>query len=162
MRVLAAAAMFATFGLLGLPATGSAQGLGTIAGAVKDSSGLALPGVSVEVASPALIEKTRTAVTDGSGQYSIVSLPVGTYSVTFTLTGFSASKREGVDLLANFTAPVNAELKVGSISETVTVTAQSPLIDVQSAAQTRAVCSLVLPSIASPVPCSTRTGPPAD
>jgi hypothetical protein len=139
MRVLAAAAVFATFGLVGLPSTGLAQGLGTIAGVVRDSSGLALPGVSVEAASPALIEKTRTAVTDGSGQYSIVSLPVGTYAVTFTLTGFNASKREGVDLLANFTAPVNAELKVGSITETVTVTAQSPLIDVQSAAQTRAV-----------------------
>ena len=103
--------------------------------------------MSVEVASPALIEKTRTAVTDGSGQYSIVSLPVGTYSVTFTLTGFNASKREGVDLLANFTAPVNGELKVGSISETVTVTAQSPLIDVQSAAQTRAVTPEIIKSV---------------
>jgi hypothetical protein len=147
MRVLVGAAVLAMLASLGLPATSSAQGLGTIAGAVKDSSGLALPGVSVEVASPALIEKTRTAVTDGSGQYSIVSLPVGTYSVTFTLTGFNASKREGVDLLANFTAPVNAELKVGSISETVTVTAQSPLIDVQSAAQTRAVTPEIIKSV---------------
>jgi hypothetical protein len=84
MRVLAGAAVLAMLASLGLPATSSAQGLGTIAGSVKDSSGLALPGVSVEVASPALIEKTRTAVTDGSGQYSIVSLPVGTYSVTFS------------------------------------------------------------------------------
>ena len=99
--------------LLGLPATSSAQGLGTIAGVVKDASGVVLPGVSVEVASPALIEKTRTAVTDGSGQYAIISLPVGTYSVTFTLPGFSAVKREGIDMLANFTAPINAELKVG-------------------------------------------------
>ena len=147
MRVLAKAAVFAMLACLGLPAFSSAQGLGTIAGVVRDSSGLALPGVSVEVASPALIEKTRTAVTDGSGQYSIVSLPVGTYSVTFTLTGFNASKREGVDLLANFTAPVNGELKVGSISETVTVTAQSPLIDVQSAAQTRAVTPELIKSV---------------
>jgi hypothetical protein len=147
MRVLAAAAVFATFGLLGLSATSSAQGLGAIAGIVRDSSGLALPGVSVEVASPALIEKVRTAVTDGSGQYSIISLPVGTYSVTFTLTGFNASKREGVDVPANFTAPVNGELKVGSITETITVTAQSPLIDVQSASQTRAVTPEIIKSI---------------
>jgi len=147
MRVLAGAAVLAMLVSLVLPAASSAQGLGTIAGAVKDSSGLALPGVSVEVASPALIEKTRTAVTDGSGQYSIVSLPVGTYSVTFTLTGFNASRREGVELPANFTAPVNAELKVGSITETVTVTAQSPLIDVQSVTQTRAVTPEIIKSI---------------
>ena len=93
--------------------TVSAQGLGTIAGVVRDSSGAVLPGVTVEVASPALIEKVRSVVTDGSGQYSVVSLPVGTYAVTFTLPGFSASKREGVELPANFTAPVNGELSVG-------------------------------------------------
>src|SRR5262245_35417447 len=108
-----------------------AQTLGTIAGVVKDASGAVLPGVTVEVASPALIEKTRTAVTDGAGQYAIISLPVGTYDVTFTLEGFSTVKRAGIQVLANFTAPVSAELKLGQIAETITVTGESPLIDVQ-------------------------------
>ncbi len=117
----------------------SAQTLGTIAGVVKDASGGVLPGVTVEVASPALIEKTRTAVTDAAGQYAIVSLPVGTYDVTFTLTGFSSVKRSGIDVLANFTAPVNAELKVGAVAETITVTGESPLIDVQGTITNRAV-----------------------
>ncbi|MEO8257742.1 MAG: TonB-dependent receptor [Acidobacteriota bacterium] len=125
----------------------SAQGLGTIAGVVRDSSGAVLPGVTVEVASPALIEKVRSVVTDGSGQYSVISLPVGTYTVTFTLPGFSTSKREGVELPANFTAPVNGELRVGALSETITVSAESPLIDVQSAVQTRAVTPDLIKSV---------------
>src|SRR5437764_10791396 len=87
----------------GIAASGHAQTLGTIAGVAKDATGAVLPGVSVEVASPALIERVRTATTDGSGQYAVVSLPVGTYSVTFTLPGFSIVKREGLDILANFT-----------------------------------------------------------
>ncbi len=119
--------------------TGYAQTLGTIAGVVKDASGAVLPGVTVEVGSPALIEKTRTAVTDGSGQYAVISLPVGTYDVTFTLTGFSTVKRSGIEVLANFTAQVSAELKVGAVAETITVTGESPLIDVQGTITNRAV-----------------------
>src|SRR6476469_7016330 len=83
-----------------------------IAGVVRDASGGVMPGVTVEAASPALIEKTRAVVTDGEGQYKITDLRPGTYTVTFTLTGFSALKREGIELAGTFTATVNAELKV--------------------------------------------------
>src|SRR5205823_10501786 len=99
-------------------AAGHAQTLGTITGVVKDTQGAVIPGVSVEVASPALIEKTRSVVTNESGQYQIVSLPVGTYSVTFTLPGFTTIRRDDVGILANFTATINAELKVGGAAET--------------------------------------------
>jgi hypothetical protein len=105
----------------------------TIAGVVKDSSGGVLPGVTVEAASPALIEKTRSAVTDSAGQYRIENLRPGTYSVTFTLSGFSTQKREGVELTSFFTATVNADLKVGAVSETITVTGETPVVDVQNA-----------------------------
>src|SRR5580698_6527812 len=87
---------------LGAAASSYAQTLGTIAGVVRDPSGAVLPGTTIEVASPVLIEKVRTATTDGSGQYAIVDLPVGTYSVTFTLAGFNTFKRDGIELLANF------------------------------------------------------------
>src|SRR3954471_827615 len=88
---------------------GDAQTLGTIAGVVKDGSGAVLPGTSVEVSSPVLIEKSRTAVTDCSGQHRIINLPLGTYDVAFSLSGFSTVKLGGIEVLANFTAPVNAE-----------------------------------------------------
>ena len=117
----------------------SAQELGTIAGSAKDVSGAFLPGVTVEAASPALIEKVRSVVTDGSGQYRIINLPPGTYSITFSLTGFSNVRREGVEVSIGVTAQVNAELKVGGVAETITVTGEAPVVDVQSAAQTRAV-----------------------
>src|SRR6202158_3920017 len=94
-----------------LPAAASAQQATAsgIAGVVRDTSGGVLPGVTVEAASPALIEKTRAVVTDESGQYKIIDLPGGTYTVTFALTGFSTIKREGLELTANFTANVPAE-----------------------------------------------------
>lgn len=110
-----------------------AQGsTGAIAGNAKDTTGGALPGVTVEAASPALIEKVRTAVTDEQGNYKITELRPGTYTVTFTLGGFSVYKREGIEISAGFTAPVNAEMKVGSLEETVTVTGAAPVVDVQS------------------------------
>ena len=86
---------------------------GSIAGVVRDTSGAVLPGVTVEAASPALIEKARTVVTDGQGRYTIVDLRPGTYSVAFTLAGFSTVKREGIELTTGFTANVNADLRVG-------------------------------------------------
>jgi hypothetical protein len=129
------------------PAALCGQGLGTIAGVVKDASGAVLPGVTVEVSSAALIEKSRTVVTNESGQYAIVSLPPGTYNVTFTLPGFATVKREGIEMLANFTAQVNAEMKVGAVAETVEVTAESPLVDVQSAAVARAVTKDIIKEI---------------
>src|SRR5256714_9514898 len=104
-----------------------------IAGVVKDETGAVMPGVTVEVASPALIEQTRSAVTDTQGQYKILDLRPGTYTVTFTLPGFSTVKRDGVELPANFTAPVNAEMRVGALEETVTVSGAAPVVDVQQA-----------------------------
>src|SRR3954453_4322217 len=95
-------------------------GASGIAGVVRDASGAVLPGGTVEAASPALIEKVRSVITDEQGQYRIVDLRTGTYTVTFTLPGFAAVRREGVELAANFTATVNAELKVGGIEETIT------------------------------------------
>src|SRR5579871_6441516 len=103
-----------------------------INGTVRDSSGAVLPGVTVEASSSAMIERVRTAVTDATGQYRIIDLRPGTYSVTFTLTGFSTLKRDGIELSGSFTATVNADLKVGEIAETVTVSAESPIVDVTS------------------------------
>ena len=116
-----------------IPAIASAQG--AIAGLVTDTSGAVLPGVTVEAASPALIEKVRSVVTDGTGQYQIVNLPPGAYTVTFTLTGFNTFRREGVELTGNFTATVNADLRVGALEETITVTGESPIVDVQNTAR---------------------------
>ena len=134
-----ALAVLLTLGVLALPSAAYAQALGTIAGSVRDASGAVLPGVTVEAASPALIEKVRTAVTDGSGQYRIVNLPPGTYSVMFTLTGFSTVKRDGVEVSPNFTSNIDADLRVGAVEETITVTGESPIVDIQSSAQTRAM-----------------------
>jgi hypothetical protein len=103
-----------------------------IAGLVKDTSGAVLPGVTVEAASPALIEKVRTVVTDSQGRYNIVDLRPGTYVATFSLPGFSTVKREGIVLTAGFTATVNADLQVGSVTETITVSGASPLVDSQN------------------------------
>ena len=103
-----------------------------LAGTVKDASGAVLPGVTVEAASPALIEKTRTAVSDATGQYRIESLQPGTYTVTFTLSGFSTLKREGVELSGSGVVTINADLKVGGVAETITVTGETPVVDVQS------------------------------
>ena len=119
--------------LLLLPSSAHAQFSGAITGVVKDASGAVLPGVTVEAASPALIEKVRSVVTDDTGQYRIVDLRPGTYSVTFTLPGFSSVKREGIELTGTFVATVNADLKVGALEETITVTGETPVVDVQSA-----------------------------
>lgn len=116
-----------------IPALASAQS--AIAGVVKDPSDALLPGVTVEASSPALIEKTRTVVTDDRGAYVIVDLRPGTYTITFSLSGFGEFRREGLELPSNFTATVNAELKVGALEETVTVSGASPVVDVQSAAK---------------------------
>jgi hypothetical protein len=98
-----------------LPATAAAQSV--IAGVVKDGTGAVLPGVTVEASSSALIEKGRSATTDAQGQYKIVDLRPGTYSVTFTLAGFTTLAREGIRLESDFTATVNAELRVGAVEE---------------------------------------------
>ena len=121
-----------------------AQNGSSIAGVVKDTSGAVLPGVTVEAASPALIEKVRTVVTDTAGQYKIVDLRPGTYTVTFTLTGFSTVKRDGIELTASFTATVNADLRVGAVEETITVSGEAPIVDVQNVVQQRVMTRDVL------------------
>src|SRR6478752_554067 len=113
-----------------MPRTASAQS--AISGLVTDTSGGILPGVTVEAASDVLIEKVRSVVSDGQGRYTVVDLRPGTYKVTFTLPGFSSFVRDRIELPANFTATVNAELAVGSLEETITVTGGSPLVDVTS------------------------------
>ena len=133
--------------LLALPSTGLAQASASIAGVVRDSSGAVLPGVTVEASSPALIEKTRTTVTDGAGQYRIEQLRGGVYTVTFTLTGFQTVRREGVELTGSFAATVNAELKVGAVAETITVTGEAPMVDIQSATRQRVIDQELLVAI---------------
>src|SRR5438552_4753803 len=133
-------------GLL-LPLSAGAQQASGIAGEVKDTSGAVLPGVTVEAASPALIEKVRTVVTDGAGRYNIVDLRPGTYVVTFSLVGFKTIKREGITLTAGFTAPVNADLEVGTVEETITVSGSSPLVDTQNVRQQTVVSTEVLAAL---------------
>jgi hypothetical protein len=129
MRVLTRGLCFAL--VAGLLHT-AAAGAQTIAGVARDETGAVLPGVTVEAASPALIERVRTAVSDTGGQYRIVSLSPGVYTVTFTLPGFNTVRHEGIELTGNFTATINAEMKVGAIEETVTVSGATPLVDIQS------------------------------
>ncbi|MGE0360032.1 MAG: carboxypeptidase regulatory-like domain-containing protein [Vicinamibacterales bacterium] len=125
--------------LLLLPTTASAQTASgsSFTGAVKDADGGALVGVTVEVESPALIERVRVATTGDRGQYRITDLGPGTYSVTFTLPGFRVVRHEGIQLTANFAATVNAELAIGTIAETVTVTGEGPVVDIHNVTQQR-------------------------
>ena len=119
----------------------------SITGVVRDTSGAVLPGVTVEAASPTLIEKVRSVVTDGGGQYRFVDLRPGTYAVTFSLGGFSTFKREGIELAGTFIATVNADLRVGTLQETVTVTGESPIVDVQASTQQRVFTQDVIEAI---------------
>ncbi len=122
----------ATACLMAVATTARAQS--AIAGVVKDTSGAVLPGVTVEVASDALIEKTKSTTTDGGGQYRIIDLRPGMYTVSFTLTGFSTVKRDSFQLPSDFTANISVEMKVGAMEETITVTGAAPIVDVKSAA----------------------------
>jgi hypothetical protein len=117
-----------------LPTVALAQE-GQIAGTVRDSSGGVIPGVTIEAASPALIEKIRTTTTDANGQYRLTNLPVGTYAVTFTLGGFTTQRHDNVVLSSGFTASVNAAMAVGGLAEEVVVTGVTPTVDVQNARQ---------------------------
>jgi carboxypeptidase family protein len=137
--------LFVLTWLVILPVSAFAQA--SITGVVQDASGAVLPGVTVEASSPVLIEKVRSAVTDGSGQYRIVDLRPGVYTVTFALTGFSTVKREGIELRGSFTASVNADMSVGSLAETITVSGESPIVDVQNTNAQRALTKDVLDSI---------------
>src|SRR5215207_5895192 len=118
------AVIIVAVGCLLLPSIARAQSAFT--GVVKDTSGAVLPGVTVEASSPVLIEKTRSIVTDENGAYRLVDLRPGVYTVTFTLPGFSTVKRDAIELESNFTMTLNADLKVGALEETVTVSGSSP------------------------------------
>ncbi|MEQ1911465.1 MAG: carboxypeptidase-like regulatory domain-containing protein, partial [Vicinamibacterales bacterium] len=140
------------FGMFALACLAVGQGValaqnGAIAGVVRDTSGGVMPGVTVEASSPALIEKVRTVVADADGRYSIIDLRPGTYTVTFSLVGFSTVKREGIELTGGFTASVNADLKVGGLEETITVSGQSPLIDTQSTQQRKSLTSTMIDAL---------------
>ena len=128
-------------GALILPSVAHAQS--AFAGTVRDTSGGVLPGVTVGASSPALIEKVRTATTDATGQYRLVDLRPGTYTVTFSLAGFTTLVREGIRLEADFTAPLNIEMRVGALEENVTVTGASPVVDVQSSTRREVVTAKV-------------------
>ena len=180
-RVRLAGSVFLALAMLWLvPSVARAQS--TLTGIVKDTSGAVLPGVTVEAASPALIEKTRSTVSDANGAYRLTDLRPGIYSLSFALEGFSTVKREGLELPSNFTMTVNSDLKVGSLEETLTVTGASPVVDVQSTTKSQVLnrevldsiptgrtiqgmgqlitgVSLNIPDVAAPAPCSRPTCP---
>ena len=132
-----------------LPTLAWSQGASTatISGTVKDSSGAVLPGVTVEASSPALIEKVRSTVSDERGQYRLSELRPGTYTLTFSLAGFATVRNEGLELRTNFTATIDADMKVSQLEETITVTGATPLVDVSSATQQRTVSREVLDTV---------------
>lgn len=121
----------------------------SIVGVVRDTSGAVLPGVTVEAASPALIEKVRSVVTDGTGQYRIENLRPGVYAVTFTLPGFNTVKREGIELSGTFAATINADMRVGALEETITVTGETPIVDVQNTTRQQVLSQEVISVIPS-------------
>src|SRR5262249_26962933 len=131
----------------GAPAFAQSANNSGLAGVVRDTSGAVLPGVTVEAASPALIEKTKTAITGEDGSYRIVDLRPGAYTVTFSLAGFRTVRREGIELPPAFTATVSVELEVGAIAETVTVSGAAPLVDVQNVTSSRVMGRDLLDSI---------------
>jgi hypothetical protein len=131
--------------LLLAPSIASAQS--AFSGVARDTSGAVLPGVTVEASSPVLIEKVRTVVTDGEGRYTIVDLRPGTYTIVFTLTGFNAFRREGIDLPSNFNMTIHGELRVGALEESVTVTGAAPVVDVQSTQRTHVLNRELLDSL---------------
>src|SRR6478752_6782258 len=144
MKVIARLLSLVVVGVCGLGiwcSSASAQGTvqASIAGVVRDTSGAVLPGVTVEASSPVLIEKSRTAVSDDAGRFRIIGLNPGTYTVTFTLSGFSTVKREAIELTGSLTATIDIEMRVGSLEETLTVIGESPIVDVQSIKQQRVI-----------------------
>jgi hypothetical protein len=134
-------------GIVAVVPGGAAAQTGSIAGVVRDASGAVLPGVTAEASSPALIERTRSVTSDEKGQYKIVDLRPGVYTVTFTLPGFNTFVREGIEITTQFTATVNADLKVGAITETVTVTGESPVVDTQRIQQVKVMTRDVIDAV---------------
>ena len=133
-RVVVACASFVI-----LPATVFAQA--SLSGFIKDTSGGVLPGVTVEASSPVLIEKVRSGISDSSGLYRIPDLPPGIYKVTFTLPGFATVSREGVEVAGGGVTTINADMRVGALTETITVTGESPVVDTQTSTRRQMVLS---------------------
>src|SRR4029450_8562399 len=144
MRALAMGAVVFASTVLA-PAAAFAQGV--ITGTVKDTSGAVLPGVSVEAASPVLIERAHTAGTDSSGLYRIVDPRPGTYTLTVSLPGFATVKREGIELIGTATLTIPVDLKVGELQGTVTVTGASPVVDVQNTRRETVIGAAVIASL---------------
>jgi hypothetical protein len=136
---------FAVLAVVCVPAVVFAQA--SITGQVKDASGAVLPGVTIEASSPVLIEKVRSAISDSSGQYRIEDLRPGVYTVAFTLTGFATVKREGIELTGSFAATVNIDMKVGAVTETITVSGESPVVDIVNAKQQHTVTNDIISAI---------------
>jgi len=136
MRAVRRASLILVFVFFALPHSAAAQ---SIVGVVKDNTGSVLPGVNVEATSPALIEKVRAVVSDGSGQYRFENLVPGIYSVTYTLPGFSTFKRDAVEVTTGVTVTINAEMKVGGLQETITVSGETPVVDVQNSTRNQRV-----------------------
>ena len=132
-----------------LPLAGAAQGTSaaSVSGVVTDSSGGIVPGVAVEVSSPVLIEKVRATTTNERGEYRVVELRPGTYTVTFTRQGFASFRREGIELTSNFNATVHAELRVGGLEQSVTVSGASPLVDAQNVARRTVISKELLDTV---------------
>ena len=142
-----AKALFVIAGVVLLPAVASAQA--SVTGVVQDTSGAVLPGVTVEAASPVLIEKVRSSITDANGRYQIVDLRPGTYTVTFALTGFATVVREGVELIGSSVVTIGVEMRVGGVQETITVTGESPIVDVQSTTRQASMTQEIVSAIPS-------------
>ncbi|HEY7444287.1 MAG TPA: carboxypeptidase regulatory-like domain-containing protein [Vicinamibacterales bacterium] len=138
---------FVVAAFLLVPATAFAQA--SLSGIVRDASGAVLPGVTVEAASPVLIEKVRTTATDGTGRYQILDLRPGTYTVTFTLPGFATVVREGIELIGTSVVTIGVEMRVGGVQETITVTGESPIVDVQSTTRQVSMTQEVVTAIPS-------------
>jgi hypothetical protein len=128
-------------------ASGQTAGSGAIIGQVSDEGGGVLPGVTVTARSPALQLPEVSVVTDERGEYRITPLPIGDYTVEYSLGGFGTVRREGVVLNTNFTAKIDIVLKVGTLEETVTVSGATPVVDVTSTEVTTHVTKQVLDSI---------------
>ncbi len=128
-----------------LPAVASAQS--AVSGVVRDGSGGVLPGVAVSAASPALIEGSRSAITDSQGRYSIVDLRPGVYKITFELAGFSTLLRDAIELPSNVTVPIDVDLRLGALEETVTVSGGTPLVDVANVQRTQVLTRDIIDSL---------------